>query len=110
MFKNIFIFKSLSFTAQGGFWGDHILNTLANEGVILIGGRQFYPIIGGKHKFVNNKMCGEKNVLGQIHWRRNCIFELSRNQSFPWIDKCMAEIEIAFRCGNSAVVSAHREN
>jgi hypothetical protein len=109
-FENIFGFKSLSFTPQGSFWGDHILKTLVSKGVILIGGRQFHPVQGGKHKFINNKVWGEKNNLGQIHWRRNCLFEPARNQNFPWVDKCMDEIEIAFRWGKPAVISAHREN
>lgn len=110
MFENIFGFKSLSFTSQGGFWGDHILKTLHDKGVILIGGRQFHPVPNGKHKFINHKKWGEKNEIGQIHWRRNCMFEPSRNQNFPWVQKCMAEIEIAFRWGKPAVISAHREN
>lgn len=110
MFEDLFGFKSLSFTPQGSFWGDHILKTLVSKGVVLIGGRQFHPIPGKKHKFINNKIWGEKNALGQIHWRRNCMFEPSRNQNFPWVDKCMAEIEIAFRWGKPAVISSHREN
>ena len=52
MFENIFGFKSLSFTSQGGFWGDHILPTLANHGVIFIGGRQFHPNLFSKHKIL----------------------------------------------------------
>ncbi len=110
LFVQIFGFKSISFTPQGSFWGDHILKTLHDKGVILIGGRQFHPMPNGKHKFINNKKWGEKNELGQIHWRRNCMFEPSRNQNFPWVEKCLAEIEIAFRWGKPAVISAHREN
>ena len=110
MFEQIFGFKSLSFTSQGGFWGDHILETLTSQGVILIGGRQFHPVLGGKHKFINNKFWGEKNILGQIHWRRNCMFEPFENQNFDWTSKCMEEIEIAFRWGKPAVISSHRVN
>jgi len=110
IFENIFGFKSLSFTPQGSFWGDHILKTIVDKGVTLIGGSQYHPVPNEKHKFINNKIWGEKNKLGQIHWRRNCMFEPSRNQNFAWVDKCMAEMEIAFRWGKPAVISAHREN
>jgi hypothetical protein len=48
--------------------------------------------------------------LGQIHWRRNVLFEPGRNQSFDWTGKCLAEIEVAFRWGKPAVISSHREN
>ncbi|MEN9304711.1 MAG: hypothetical protein RL264_3140 [Bacteroidota bacterium] len=110
LFEEIFGYKSLSFTAQGGIWGDHLLKTLSDKGVFLIGGRQFYPISEDKHKFINKKKWGDKNELGQIHWRRNCMFEPSRNQNFDWVSKCLAEIEIAFRWGKPAVISSHREN
>ena len=51
-----------------------------------------------------------KNKFNQLHWRRNCLFEPSRNQNFDWVGKCLSEIEIAFRWGKPAVISAHREN
>ena len=110
LFEEIFRFKSLSFTPQGSFWGDHILKTLVEKGVILIGGRQFHPMPDGSHKFINHKKWGDKNEYGQIHWRRNVLFEPARNQNFDWVGKCLAEIEIAFRWGKPAVIRSHREN
>jgi hypothetical protein len=109
MFEDIFGYKSLSFVAQGSFWGDHILRTLEGKGVILIGGRQFHPFPGTIHKFTN-KIWGENNKLGQIHWRRNVLFEPSSKQDFDWVRKSLAEIEIAFRWGKPAVISSHRYN
>jgi hypothetical protein len=49
-------------------------------------------------------------VLGQIHWRRNCTFEPSRNQDYDWVNRCLKEIEIAFRWGKPAVINSHRVN
>lgn len=109
LFEKIFGFKSETFTAQGGYWGDHLLETLKQGGVKLIGGRQFHYISNGNHKFIN-KYWGKTNYLGQIHWRRNCMFEPGRDQNFPWVEKCIAEMEIAFRWGKPAVISSHREN
>jgi hypothetical protein len=109
LFEQIFGFKSISFVAQGGVWGDHLLKTLFDKGVRLIGGQQLYPNGEAKHKTVN-KFWGSQNQFGQLHWRRNCMFEPARNQNFDWIGKCLQEIEIAFRWGKPAVISAHREN
>jgi hypothetical protein len=110
LFKEIFGMDSITFTAQGTVWGDHILKMLYEEGVLFIGGPQNSPNNKGGYNKTINKFWGMKNALGQIHWRRNCLFEPARNQNFPWVDTCMAEIEIAFRWGKPAVISAHREN
>jgi hypothetical protein len=109
LFKDIFGMESITFTAQGSVWGNHLLPMLYDEGVRLIGGQQLHPDGQGAYKTIN-KFWGSKNELGQMHWRRNCLFEPARNQSFDWVGKCMAEIEIAFRWGKPAVISSHREN
>jgi len=109
LFEQIFGFKSISFVAQGGVWGDHLLNMLYDEGVRLIGGQQLQPNVQAGHKTVN-KFWGSQNQFGQFHWRRNCMFEPARDQNFNWVGKCLEEIEIAFRWGKPAVISAHRVN
>jgi len=109
LFQEIFGMKSVTFTAQGSVWGDHLLPMLHEEGVKLIGGQQLHPDGRGGYKVIN-KYWGTKNKLGQVHWRRNCLFEPARNQKFDWVTKCLNEIEIAFRWGKPAVISSHREN
>jgi hypothetical protein len=109
IFKSIFGIPSLTFVGQGSVWGDHILPMLHEEGVRLIPGQQLFPLETGENKIINKKW-GSKNYLGQVHWRRNCMFEPARNQDFDWVTKCLLEIEIAFRWGKPAVISAHREN
>jgi hypothetical protein len=109
LFREVFGMDSITFTAQGSVWGDHLLPMLKEEGVNLIGGQQQHPDGQGSYKTIN-KYWGTKNSLGQIHWRRNVLFEPGRNQSFDWTGKCLAEIEVAFRWGKPAVISSHREN
>ena len=109
LFKEIFGMVSLTFTAQGSVWGDHLLPMLKEEGVRLIAGQQLHPYEKTGYKTIN-KYWGSKNKLNQLHWRRNCLFEPARNQDFDWVSKCLSEIEIAFRWGKPAVISAHREN
>jgi len=109
LFKEIFGMDSITFTAQGSVWGNQILPMLKDEGVKLIGGHQLLPKGRQKYKIVN-RYWGSKNHLGQIYWRRNVLFEPGRDQSFDWVSRCMAEIEIAYRWGKPAVISSHREN
>ena len=109
MFEDIFGFKSLSFTPQGGFWGDHILKTLSEKGVVLACGQQASPNGKESHKIVN-KFWGHKNTYSQLYYRRNVLFEPSYNQNQKWENKAMSEIEVAFRWGKPAVISSHRVN
>ncbi|MGA9211154.1 hypothetical protein [Kaistella sp.] len=109
LFEQIFGFKSISFTAQGGFWGDYILKTLSENGVQLVGGQQQFPNLKGGHKIIN-KYWGHKNKFNQVYWRRNCRFEPARNQEVDWVASCLEEMKVAFRWGKPAVISSHREN
>lgn len=109
IFKEIFGFNSISFVAQGGVWGDHLLQMMGDEGVKLVGGQQQVPQIGGGYKVVN-KFWGSRNAYKQMHWRRNCRFEPARDRNFDWVNYCLDEMQIAFRWGKPAVISSHREN
>lgn len=109
IFNEIFGFSSISFVAQGSVFGDHLLKMLSEEGVRLIIGQQQLPSLGNTYQTVN-KRWGEKTQFNQLYWRRNCMFEPTRNQEFDWVSKCLEEINIAFRWGKPAVISSHREN
>jgi hypothetical protein len=109
IFKEIFGFPSKTFVAQGTVFGDHILKMLSEEGVQLILGQQSAPKSDNGYQTIN-KNWGNITKFNQQYWRRNCLFEPARNQNFPWVKKTMEEIEIAFRWGKPAVISAHREN
>lgn len=109
LFEKIFGFKSISFVAQGSVFGDHLLKTLHDQGVNFVIGQQQLPNLDGSYKTIN-KIWGSKTKYGQVYWRRNCMFEPGRNQNLPWVEKCLQEMEIAFRWGKPAVISSHREN
>lgn len=108
-FEATFGFKSLSFVAPCGIWGDEINKTLSDGGVKLQSGQQNQPLANDELN-LKNIIWGQKNHLGQVHWRRNCTFEPSRNQDYDWVNRCMKEIEIAFRWGKPAVINSHRVN
>lgn len=109
LFKEIFGFPSISFVAQGTVFGNHLLPMLAEENVRLIIGQQQLPKLDGTYATIN-KNWGNSTEFKQLYWRRNCMFEPARKQAFNWVGKCLEEMEIAFRWGKPAVISAHREN
>lgn len=108
-FEALFGFKSLSFVAPCGIWSDVINQQLADGGVKLLPGQQHYPLTNNHFK-IKNRIWGSKNHFRQLHWRRNCTFEPSRNQNYDWVSHCMHEIAIAFRWGKPAVINSHRVN
>lgn len=110
IFNKIFGFASVSFVATASVRGDHMDKVLSQNGVKFHQcGQQLIPLGGGKVKKVN-KYWGDKNKWGQIYWRRNATFEPSRNQNLDSVDRCLAEIEIAFMFGKPAVINSHRVN
>lgn len=109
LFKQLFGIESVSFVASQSIWSDEINQTLSQNGVKLQIGQQYKPIGDNKTKIIN-RYWGYVNHFGQISWRRNCIFEPSRNQDYDWVNRTLYEIAIAFRWGKPAVINSHRVN
>jgi hypothetical protein len=110
IFEKIFGFPSRSFVAPCSIRGDHLDEALKSGGVFYHQcGQQFIPDRSGVLK-VKNRFWGQSNKLGQTYWRRNATFEPSRNQSLDWVDRCMAEMQIAFQWHKPAVINSHRVN
>jgi hypothetical protein len=56
---------------------------------------------------------GKKNKWGQVFLTRNCFFEPSsweHSRNKDWVNDCLKEIEIAFKCFKPATISSHRVN
>jgi len=54
-----------------------------------------------------------KNRYNQQYLTRNCFFEPNsweHDRNKDWVNDCMHEIEIAFRCHKPATISSHRVN
>jgi len=108
-FEKLFGFKSISFVAPCSIWSDVINESLSEGDVKLQVGQQTLPKYY-KRSNVVNRFWGSKNNFSQIHWRRNCSFEPSRDQDYDWVNRCLREIEIAYRWGKPAVINSHRVN
>ena len=109
-FEKLFGYKSKSFISSCGIQGTHIDSILAAQGVEFNqNGHQFRPDGKGGVK-ADQKFWGDTNEFNQTYWRRNATFEPSRAPHEDWVDKCMAEIEVAFRWGKPCVINSHRVN
>lgn len=54
---------------------------------------------------------GQKNKKIDLKYLvRNVVFEPSSNLAIDWTNKCMKEIEIAFKWNKPAIISSHRVN
>jgi len=69
---------------------------------------QHEPIGNGNSKRVLHWL-GQKESNGIRYLIRNCVFEPSK-RGRDWVDSCLNEINIAFRCCKPAIITTHRVN
>ena len=113
MFKNIFGYDSLSFTPTTYTWSPKIEPCLVNHGVKYIQStfQQKVPIGDDNGvKVTYRGFQGTRTKAGLIRLFRNCFFEPSTKENYDWVGDCLKRIEIAFKWGKAANISAHRVN
>jgi|26BtaG_2_1085354.scaffolds.fasta_scaffold00002_225 hypothetical protein len=111
MFQDLFGFQSKQFTPGAGSYSPGLDSVLAECGInyIHVDRYQAYPLGNGKFskQFLYN---GKKNKIGQKYIVRNCQFEPDGRDDNNEADRCLLEIEAAFRWGAPALISSHRVN
>jgi hypothetical protein len=108
-FKEVFGFNSISFMPSQSKQFEEINDTLVTNGVLCSqAGQYFTPNGYGTFRKVD-KFWGNRDKYGMTFWRRNCSFEPYKDHSGE-IDKCLSEIEIAFKWNKPAIISSHRIN
>lgn len=108
-FKEIFGFNSISFVPSQAIQFEEINQTLVENGTLFSqAGQYFVPYGNGTYRKVD-RIWGDKDKYGMTFWRRNSNFEPFEDNPNE-IEKCLSEIEIAFRWGKPAVISSHRIN
>lgn len=113
MFKDIFGFESKSFIATTYEWSPKIEPFLIQRGVRYIQGRfqQTIPLDDDVTKKISYRgFQGTRTKAGLIRLFRNCFWEPSTDEHFNWYNDCLKRIEIAFKWGKAANISAHRVN
>lgn len=113
LFEDVFGFKSESIIAPTYLWDPLVEEFALNEGVRIIQGglfqkySEYYKKKEGKQGQFH--YLGEKNSNNQVYLIRNSYFEPSQNSKLGY-DRCLKDIEIAFKLKKPAIISSHRLN
>jgi len=113
IFEKLFGFRSVTIIPPNYIWSPDFNSAVFARGVKVFQGiRKFCePVPGGKNRY-HSHYFGKKNNLGQIYLVRNVIFEpsmFSLGITDP-VDRCLSDINIAFKLNKPAVVTSHRIN
>lgn len=108
LFEKMYGYKPISFCPPCGVVNTELFKAFAKEGVWgLQSGQYFSPEGDGTIKHHQHRW-GYTNDQAQLFTRRNCTFEPVKNHELDWANRCMKEIEIAFRWGKPACINSHR--
>ena len=109
IFDNLFGFKSKIFTPPALFYNPQIEEIIKREGIDWIDvGRLFkVPQTDGTEKWQFNYL-GRKKKSGLKVLVRNAMFESNISQSESAGDRCLYDIEQAFKLRQPAIISNHR--
>jgi len=110
LFKEIFGFQAEYFVPPNGYINNSLNRILYENGIKYRSASkmQFEPL--GNNKFRRAfHWLGQKDKTGVRYITRNCFFEPSQTGK-DWVDSCLYDIHIAFKCRKPAVISTHRVN
>jgi hypothetical protein len=110
LFEELVGYRASFFVPPNGPFNHQLAETLFKMGVryLTLDKKQKEPLGNGKYK-LHYHYPGKRNRFNQIYLSRNASFEPSVDGK-DWIDKCMKDIEIAFRMKKPATISTHRVN
>lgn len=111
LFEEIFGYRARNFNAPGAPEHSVLEKTLLESGIKYIDSGAIKKEHQGDGKYKNKfRYMGMTNPLGQIYLLRNCVFEPTLIDPDEAINKCLIEIETAFRWNKPANISSHRVN
>ena len=113
-FEKLFGFRSTFFIPTNGPFNNSLEELTAELGIKYIGtGKIQLEPLGNKEYKKHFRYIGKKNRCNQRYLTRNCFFEPNsweQSRDKDWVNSCLKEIEIAFRCRKPATISSHRVN
>jgi hypothetical protein len=114
LFEKIFGYKSETVIPTNYIWSNEFNQDVLLKGVkALQGQRRMKEPLGNGVDKNHYHYLGQKSKYGQIYLIRNAIFEPSAMHKMGItdpVDKCLADISIAFRMNKPAIICSHRVN
>ena len=110
LFSDLLGYSPEFFVPPNGHFNHSLMPLLAEKGVkfIMLDKWQKEPLGNGKYKNRFHYL-GLKNKHGITYMSRNGGFEPAASK-IDWVDKCLADIDLAFKIGKPATISTHRVN
>ncbi len=110
-FEEIFGFKSKTTIAPCYVWDHEVEQIVKKNEVNCFQGSYVQNIHNTNTGFTKKyRFTGQKNPDKQTYLVRNGLFEPSVHKNVDWVNKCLESIDIAFKWGKPAILSAHRIN
>lgn len=111
LFEKVIGYRASYFTPPNGIFNHQLDEVLKMHGLNLIATAKIDKETLGHGKCKNKlRFFGQANQFGQRYIQRNALFEPSEPAKFDWIQRCINDIEIAFRWKKPAIISSHRVN
>lgn len=109
-FEELIGYKATFFVPPNGPFNNKLENVAFENGIkyMSVTKIQYEPLGNG---FIKRRYhwLGKKNRFKQKYIVRNCVFEPSK-LGIDWVDSCLKDVEIAFRCFKPAIIGTHRVN
>lgn len=109
LFEKIWGYRALAFCAPCGVIRTETLDVAAQNGIKLSAGQYYLTNGMGEYNKIDKKW-GDRESDNLLFYRRNCKFEPAHDHNIDWVDRCLYEINIAFRWGKPANIDSHRVN
>ena len=113
LFEFLFGYRSKSFIPPNYKWSPDFNREMYEKGVRYYQGnrKMIEPVCNGSPRVLKYKL-GELNNYNQLYLVRNALFEptLMGKRKGKCIDRCLGEIDTAFKLKKPAVICSHRLN
>lgn len=111
LFRELTGYEANYFTPANALFNHSLESVMKNRGISLInvGKLDKEPLGDGRSQYAIHYL-GQKNKSGQKYVVRNALFEPNEPVNYDWVDRCIREIEIAFKWNKPAIISSHRVN
>lgn len=110
LFEELHGYKARFFVPPNGPFNNQLEKVAAEGGVEFMSSPKIQKEVLGEGKSTTHfRYLGKENKQGQKYITRNAFFEPSET-SVNEVDKCLKEIEMAFKWNKPAVISSHRVN
>lgn len=112
LFREIWKTNSLTFIAPTYEWPTFLEPILHSEGIRFLQGThiQRRPSPDGLRFSKKWNFLGKKSVNEQTYLTRNAFFEPTSATNYDAVDRCLKEVDIAFKMRKPAIICSHRVN